>query len=160
MCCVGEYTNRRIVNPKCFLKLKSVLCDWFVFTVCGARYKTRPGLTYHVNHSHKDGANSVDRSIMQAPPPHVPPPAGPPPMGGPMPHPHMPGYPPQNVPPRPPPQPSSVVPGQSADEVHEEGASAPSSVGGSSLTPPSTPGVSTGDTGGNEGANCKKRDTM
>ena len=25
-----------------------------VFSVCLARYKTRPGLTYHYNHSHKD----------------------------------------------------------------------------------------------------------
>lgn len=26
--------------------------------VCGARYKTRPGLTYHYNHSHKDRGSS------------------------------------------------------------------------------------------------------
>lgn len=24
------------------------------FSVCGARYKTRPGLTYHYTHSHKE----------------------------------------------------------------------------------------------------------
>lgn len=27
------------------------------FPVCGARYKTRPGLTYHYGHSHRDGAS-------------------------------------------------------------------------------------------------------
>lgn len=27
------------------------------FAVCGARYKTRPGLTYHYGHSHRDGAS-------------------------------------------------------------------------------------------------------
>ena len=26
----------------------------FLFTVCGAHYKTRPGLKYHIGHSHKD----------------------------------------------------------------------------------------------------------
>ena len=39
---------------------KLIVCFWFVFmliiagAVCLARYKTRPGLTYHYNHSHKD----------------------------------------------------------------------------------------------------------
>lgn len=32
-----------------------------LFSVCGARYKTRPGLTYHYNHSHKE-----QRSAMQS----------------------------------------------------------------------------------------------
>nr|CAI5841044.1 unnamed protein product [Callosobruchus analis] len=35
--------------------------------LCGARYKTRPGLTYHYNHSHKEGAsdeNSRDSAGM------------------------------------------------------------------------------------------------
>ncbi|CAA9994390.1 unnamed protein product [Nesidiocoris tenuis] len=45
---------------------RSVWCphwcpNWFLvycgFTVCGARYKTRPGLTYHYTHSHKDGGS-------------------------------------------------------------------------------------------------------
>lgn len=31
------------------------VCVRLLFTVCGARYKTRPGLTYHYTHSHKDG---------------------------------------------------------------------------------------------------------
>ena len=26
----------------------------FLFAVCGAHYKTRPGLKYHIGHSHKD----------------------------------------------------------------------------------------------------------
>ncbi|BES88753.1 zinc finger protein ubi-d4 [Nesidiocoris tenuis] len=29
----------------------------FVCDICGARYKTRPGLTYHYTHSHKDGGS-------------------------------------------------------------------------------------------------------
>lgn len=29
----------------------------YEITVCGARYKTRPGLTYHYGHSHRDGAS-------------------------------------------------------------------------------------------------------
>ena len=66
------------------------------FPVCGARYKTRPGLSYHYNHSHKEkGPND--------------------------------------------PIPTSV---SGMEELaHEEGVSAPSSVGGSSITPPSTPGL-------------------
>lgn len=34
-----------------------------LFTACGARYKTRPGLTYHYTHSHKnllDGGGGGD----------------------------------------------------------------------------------------------------
>ncbi|CAH0547639.1 unnamed protein product [Brassicogethes aeneus] len=74
----------------------------FACELCGARYKTRPGLTYHYGHSHKEGAsddNSRDSTAaasaapptapQQQPPP--PPPnmmvggiGGPPPlMGGP-----------------------------------------------------------------------------
>lgn len=45
------------------------------FSVCGARYKTRPGLTYHYNHSHKDR----DKSI---PVGGYPPGGGPVPSGG------------------------------------------------------------------------------
>nr|CAH7733300.1 unnamed protein product [Callosobruchus chinensis] len=65
--------------------------------LCGARYKTRPGLTYHYNHSHKEGAsdeNSRDSAGMGPTAaaiggvgsPTVPPPMGgapvAPPMGG------------------------------------------------------------------------------
>jgi len=68
----------------------------FSCELCGARYKTRPGLSYHYNHSHKEkGPND--------------------------------------------PIPTSV---SGMEELaHEEGVSAPSSVGGSSITPPSTPGL-------------------
>lgn len=43
-------------------------CSWEI-SVCGARYKTRPGLTYHYGHSHKEGTsdeNSRD-SLAQNP---------------------------------------------------------------------------------------------
>ena len=32
------------------------------FLVCGARYKTRPGLTYHYTHSHKDRTPQEEES--------------------------------------------------------------------------------------------------
>jgi len=82
--------------------------------VCGAKYKTRPGLSYHYNHTHreKSGGGVAGTSSEVGPgaqanqQPGVFPPAPPPP-----------------------------------EAEHEiEGPSAPSSVGGSSLTPPSTPG--------------------
>jgi hypothetical protein len=68
------------------------------FSVCGIKYKTRPGLKYHIKHTHKEGADMI-----------------------PIQH-H-----------------ASVAPG-AEDYLHEEGVSAHSSVGGVSLTPPSTPG--------------------
>ncbi|XP_017781243.1 PREDICTED: zinc finger protein ubi-d4 B-like [Nicrophorus vespilloides] len=53
----------------------------FACELCGARYKTRPGLTYHYGHSHKEGA-SDENSREAAPPQIVPPSAAPiPPMG-------------------------------------------------------------------------------
>ncbi|KAL1517520.1 hypothetical protein ABEB36_001276 [Hypothenemus hampei] len=63
----------------------------FACELCGARYKTRPGLTYHYGHSHKEGAsdeNSRDSAAASpmnpGPPSNNPPPAGPyPPPGGP-----------------------------------------------------------------------------
>ena len=40
------------------------VCDWDClmvrFTVCGARYKTRPGLTYHLSHFHSGGDDEED----------------------------------------------------------------------------------------------------
>lgn len=48
--------------------------------VCGARYKTRPGLTYHYTHSHKEGKCAAvtgegeeTSSEANAPPPTPPP---------------------------------------------------------------------------------------
>lgn len=38
-------------------------------SVCGARYKTRPGLTYHYNHSHKEGASDENSRDSNAPNP-------------------------------------------------------------------------------------------
>ena len=38
---MGELTNGHDVLPQCY-------------KACGARYKTRPGLTYHYTHSHKN----------------------------------------------------------------------------------------------------------
>ena len=67
-------------------------------TVCGARYKTRPGLSYHYNHTHREK------------PPDAP--------TGPLDVEH------------------------DSDQVLDR-PSAPSSVGGGSLTPPSTPGEAT-----------------
>jgi hypothetical protein len=31
------------------------------FSVCGIKYKTRPGLKYHIKHTHKDGGNELIR---------------------------------------------------------------------------------------------------
>ena len=81
--------------------------------MCGARYKTRPGLSYHYNHSHKEKAGGAAASSD--------------PSGG--------NAPPISVPP------ITSVSGGMEEIVHEEGVSAPSSVGGSSITPPSTPGL-------------------
>lgn len=47
------------------------------FPVCGARYKTRPGLTYHYSHSHRDGAS--DENSRDSVPPVA---NGPPPLIG------------------------------------------------------------------------------
>ena len=80
--------------------------------MCGARYKTRPGLSYHYNHSHKEkagGGTTGSSETGNAPPTSVPP--------------------------------ITSVSGGMEEIVHEEGVSAPSSVGGSSITPPSTPGL-------------------
>lgn len=45
--------------------------------MCGARYKTRPGLTYHYRHSHKEGASDENSRDSNAPTPSSQ-------MGGPM----------------------------------------------------------------------------
>ena len=37
--------------------------------MCGARYKTRPGLTYHYSHSHKEGASDENSRDSNAPTP-------------------------------------------------------------------------------------------
>ncbi|XP_046676527.1 zinc finger protein DPF3 isoform X2 [Homalodisca vitripennis] len=58
---------------------KPFSCD-----LCGARYKTRPGLTYHYTHSHKEGkcasvtGEEETSSEANAPPPTPPPPPPPP----------------------------------------------------------------------------------
>ncbi|XP_018015338.1 zinc finger protein ubi-d4 B [Hyalella azteca] len=63
--------------------------------LCGMRYKTRPGLTYHYAHSHKEhkmeippknrssssNASSKSSSTTTSPPPPPPPPTGTPPVG-------------------------------------------------------------------------------
>lgn len=36
-------------------------------SVCGARYKTRPGLTYHYGHSHKEGVSDENSRESNAP---------------------------------------------------------------------------------------------
>ena len=36
--------------------------------VCGARYKTRPGLTYHYTHSHKDKEDEDEDDMMTSSP--------------------------------------------------------------------------------------------
>ncbi|XP_045464684.1 zinc finger protein ubi-d4 B isoform X1 [Harmonia axyridis] len=66
----------------------------FACELCGARYKTRPGLTYHYGHSHKEGAsddNSRDSNASTLTPMNVamPPAAGP--SGMPVPFPGVPG---------------------------------------------------------------------
>ncbi|CAH1170072.1 unnamed protein product [Phaedon cochleariae] len=60
----------------------------FACELCGARYKTRPGLTYHYGHSHKEGASDENSRDSNAPTPTAqpggaicPPTVG----GGPMP---------------------------------------------------------------------------
>lgn len=62
---------------------KLTICLLFVFclfiwkiSVCGARYKTRPGLTYHYGHSHKEGASDDSRDSTAPNPPSQ--------MGGPI----------------------------------------------------------------------------
>lgn len=39
----------------------------FLLIVCGARYKTRPGLTYHYTHSHKEKLQDDENSLEGAP---------------------------------------------------------------------------------------------
>lgn len=39
--------------------------------MCGARYKTRPGLTYHYGHSHKEGASDENSRESNAPNPSL-----------------------------------------------------------------------------------------
>ncbi|CAG9832069.1 unnamed protein product [Diabrotica balteata] len=41
----------------------------FACELCGARYKTRPGLTYHYGHSHKEGASDENSRDSNAPTP-------------------------------------------------------------------------------------------
>ncbi|KYB28897.1 hypothetical protein TcasGA2_TC032347 [Tribolium castaneum] len=41
----------------------------FACELCGARYKTRPGLTYHYSHSHKEGASDENSRDSNAPTP-------------------------------------------------------------------------------------------
>ncbi|XP_056633088.1 zinc finger protein ubi-d4-like [Diorhabda sublineata] len=41
----------------------------FACELCGARYKTRPGLTYHYGHSHKEGASDENSRDSTAPTP-------------------------------------------------------------------------------------------
>ncbi|ODN00826.1 Zinc finger protein-likeubi-d4 B [Orchesella cincta] len=40
----------------------------FACDICGARYKTRPGLTYHYTHSHKDKEDEEDDEMVPASP--------------------------------------------------------------------------------------------
>ncbi|XP_031356116.1 zinc finger protein ubi-d4 B-like isoform X2 [Photinus pyralis] len=44
----------------------------FACELCGARYKTRPGLTYHYGHSHKEGASDENSRDSNAPMPTAP----------------------------------------------------------------------------------------
>lgn len=59
-------------------------------SVCGARYKTRPGLTYHYSHSHKEGASDENSRDSTAPAPQgaaTPAPGGEAPTVAPQPNP-------------------------------------------------------------------------
>ncbi|KAL3284090.1 hypothetical protein HHI36_018258 [Cryptolaemus montrouzieri] len=69
----------------------------FACELCGARYKTRPGLTYHYGHSHKEGASDENSRDSNAPTPTQMGVAMPPgPSGIPGPFPAMPA---QGIPP-------------------------------------------------------------
>lgn len=50
------------------LKIGFFFVYWKI-SVCGARYKTRPGLTYHYSHSHKEGASDENLRDSNAPTP-------------------------------------------------------------------------------------------
>ena len=39
-----------------------------LLVVCGARYKTRPGLTYHYTHSHKDKEDEEEDDMISSSP--------------------------------------------------------------------------------------------
>jgi len=43
-------------------------CELHILTVCGARYKTRPGLTYHYTHSHKEKEDEEEDEMAAASP--------------------------------------------------------------------------------------------
>lgn len=43
----------------------------YKITVCGAKYKTRPGLTYHFTHTHKEAGGS-DNDSRDSRAPHSP----------------------------------------------------------------------------------------
>jgi len=49
-------------DPRDFAREKSILMS--CIAVCGARYKTRPGLSYHYNHTHKEPGSSSNSSTI------------------------------------------------------------------------------------------------
>lgn len=46
----------------------TLLCDRVCVSVCGKRYKNRPGLSYHYTHSHLAEEEGEDREEIEAPP--------------------------------------------------------------------------------------------
>jgi len=138
---------------------KPFSCD-----LCGAHYKTRPGLKYHIGHSHKDkdgnpvafkdvariagesqGSFGSPRSFSGFGGPNEGNNFGQGGNGGSDPA---------------PPISRSPTVGRNEDQ-HDDGMSAPSSVGASSLTPPSTPGGLGGDSTPNAdaGRSASRRST-
>lgn len=57
--CWKCFVNKLWTNERLFGSFET-------FAVCGARYKTRPGLTYHYSHSHRDGASDDSRDSVSA----------------------------------------------------------------------------------------------
>lgn len=73
-----DYIFKKKIQKKSVLVPNSLLLsDWactlkkseffWKISVCGARYKTRPGLTYHYGHSHKEGASDENSRESIAP---------------------------------------------------------------------------------------------
>lgn len=86
-----------MINRNLITACTSIWHYFWKISVCGARYKTRPGLTYHYGHSHKEGASDENSRESNAPNPAPQAAAGGPPAVAP-PIPMM-GVPPAGAPP-------------------------------------------------------------